>query len=204
MPSACDVGDGMVEDRLVERQRRDRRDVRDQVEHAKDTRSLLVQTHARSAPFLRRWHQTDSQATRPEYGIAYEYVTGRSKPAALSGTRQARGGPMASSRYRLEGGVLVEARYTLQTDDEQARCSRPLLSTKPGVSCWAGRPAARCGQDRTCRGPTTSANWQSGAAIGARRSCDARALRCVSPAGLCHRSVGKGGTGRPAARTWTA
>ena len=32
---------------------------------------------------------------------AYEYVTGRSKPAALSGTRQPRGDPMASSRFRL-------------------------------------------------------------------------------------------------------
>src|SRR4051794_36884369 len=32
---------------------------------------------------------------------AYEYVTGRSKPAALSGRRQPRGDPMASSRFRL-------------------------------------------------------------------------------------------------------
>src|SRR3954452_22882982 len=34
---------------------------------------------------------------------AYAYVTGRSKPAALSGTRQPRGDPTTSSRYRLNG-----------------------------------------------------------------------------------------------------
>ena len=42
----------MVEHGLVERQRRDRRDEREEEEHAKDTRSLLIQTHAARTPSL--------------------------------------------------------------------------------------------------------------------------------------------------------
>jgi hypothetical protein len=42
---ACDVALGIVEHGLVEPQAHDRRDVRDEVEPAEGSRSLLVQTH---------------------------------------------------------------------------------------------------------------------------------------------------------------
>jgi hypothetical protein len=67
----------------------------------------------------------------------------------------------------LKGDVPVEARYTLETDDEQARWSRPLLSTNREFLARRVDPQLAADEDRTCRGPTTSANWQSGAAIGA-------------------------------------
>src|SRR4051812_28087938 len=55
---------------------------------------------------------------------AYEYVTGRSKPAALSGTRQPRGDPMASSRFRLKGAVIETARWALASPAFDAAPSR--------------------------------------------------------------------------------
>jgi hypothetical protein len=40
-----DVADRVVEHRLEEQQRRDRRDEGDEVEHAEDSRPFLIQTH---------------------------------------------------------------------------------------------------------------------------------------------------------------
>ena len=45
VPAAGDVSDGVVEHRLVEQQRGDRRDERDEVEDAEKTRPLLIRKH---------------------------------------------------------------------------------------------------------------------------------------------------------------
>jgi len=48
VPFAGDERNRMTERGLVQQQRRDRRDVRDEVEHAEDSCSFLIQTHAAS------------------------------------------------------------------------------------------------------------------------------------------------------------
>src|SRR2546423_11376257 len=53
-PGTRDVADGVVEHRLVEQQSGYRRDERDAVEHAEDTRRFLVRGHAHRPPFPRR------------------------------------------------------------------------------------------------------------------------------------------------------
>ena len=84
MPGACDVADQGSRCRLVERQRRDRRDVRDEVQHAKGSRSLLIHGHPQTRfPFPVDASRLVAELIRlpTQAGVRAQTVPARTQPA---------------------------------------------------------------------------------------------------------------------------
>src|SRR4051812_21060850 len=153
MPGACDVADGMVEDRLVERQRRDRRDVRDEVEHAEYTRSLLIRTHARWGPFSGDGTGPIPSPPRPAMASAYALQSRLAASQCRVHPARPRGSSRIAARHPPEHRRDAEAprvhiapRCVIDVFDD-LRCHPEHVShQQSGSSCGLSRVKSPCPQ----------------------------------------------------------